>query len=317
MTTKQTGPGLGLTYGWTEGVDHWGDENDDNIRLLSAVVQLRVLSMTTPLPNDDSNSAAVSPGDIYIMPVSDSNSFQDSNSNPHHGYIAVNDKDGWHYYAPQSGWIAYVVDLAAHYKFDGSTWQKFGGSADAIAYDSGTTGDSNSTQTNVADALDDLYSRVRNISAGVIDASTVAYDPSDSNSGEGTTVAEALDFIFAQRTPDFFYDIFTFVASKPSAGELVYRLVAVRPFNLPSSMTGSYASAVTASTGSVDFTFKRNGNVIGTVNFNASGTGTFSFEDSNSDTDISFVAGDVLTITAPGSQDATLADISFSLTGTR
>jgi len=192
-------PGLGLRGFWPEGTDHWGDENDANLRKLSAVVQLRALSITSLLPQDDSNSAGVAYGDIYIMGASDSNSLQDSNSIAYsHGSIAVFDEDGWHFFVPRSGWIAYIVDQSQHYKYDGASWVQMGGDAAAIAYSSGDGGDSNSTETTVAGALDDLYDRVRNVAGGIVDASTVQYDSGDGGDSNSvaTTVQEALDDLY-------------------------------------------------------------------------------------------------------------------------
>ena len=111
---------------------------------------------------------------------------------------------------------------------------------------------------------------------------------------------------------DVFYDINVFIAGKPTAGELVYRHVAVRAFTLPASLTGSYASSVAASAANKDFTLKKNGSSIGTVSFNTSATGTFTFSSS-----VSFAAGDVLTIEAPAVADTTLSDITLSFKGTR
>jgi len=199
MAGERTLPGLGLTAFWNAGDNTWKPGNDENMRKLSAVVQLRVLSRTIwPPSTDDSNSAAVANGDMYIVPASDSNSLQDSNSDDAFGDIAVHDNGNWVFYTPQSGWIAYVVDEAQHFKFEGGQWVQMGGSAENIAYSSGDGGDSNSTETSVAGALDDLYERVRNVSAGIVDATTVSYnsaDGGDSNS-TATTVQEALDDLY-------------------------------------------------------------------------------------------------------------------------
>lgn len=107
-------------------------------------------------------------------------------------------------------------------------------------------------------------------------------------------------------------DIGLFIQDAPSATELVCRWVATRAFSIPSGATLSRATAATASTGSVDFDLLKNGVSFGTLNFNASATGTFTVA-----SPVSFAAGDVLTITAPVSPDGTLANISISLAGSR
>lgn len=197
-----TAPGISLTTGFTPGESGWGDEYNADMLKLSVLVQLRVLSRTIwpPQDGDSSNSAAVTPGDIYIVPESDSNSMQSSNSAPMHGQIAVfagpDNAAEWIYYTPLNGFLAYVIDEGAFYRYLNGVWLPFGGDAAAVLYNAGDSGDSNSIETTVAGALDDLYERIRNISAGVVDASTVQYNSGVDSNSTSTTVQEALDLIF-------------------------------------------------------------------------------------------------------------------------
>jgi hypothetical protein len=107
-----------------------------------------------------------------------------------------------------------------------------------------------------------------------------------------------------------FYDIGVFIAGAPEDAELVLQLTAVRAFSLPAALTESYGSAVTASTGTVAFSLRKNDTEFGTLTFTASGTGVFAAASATS-----FALGDVLTILAPATADATLADISINLKG--
>lgn len=111
---------------------------------------------------------------------------------------------------------------------------------------------------------------------------------------------------------DLFYDYAVFIPSKPTDGQLVTRLEVARAFTLPASLTGSQASARVASTGNVSFDIKRNGSSIGSVVFNVSASGTFTFASG-----VTFAAGDLLELVAPATADATLEDISITLVGTR
>lgn len=109
------------------------------------------------------------------------------------------------------------------------------------------------------------------------------------------------------------YDIGAFCAGAPGVSEVLLRFVATRAFTLPSSLADSQVKAGAAATASTDFDVQKNGSSIGTISFAASGTSaTFTFS-----SPVAFAAGDILSIVAPASQDATLADISFTLAGSR
>lgn len=108
------------------------------------------------------------------------------------------------------------------------------------------------------------------------------------------------------------YDIAGGFVGKPTASGIGLNFIAVRAFTLPQNLTGSYAKAQTAATGTTTFTLKKNGSSIGTFEYAASGTtATFTFASA-----VSFAAGDILTVHAPGSQDTTLADLGIVLKGT-
>lgn len=110
----RTLPGLGLSGFWDLGQGSWKDGMDANLRLLSAVSQLVVLSQTTALPASPANGA------IYIVLASDP-------TNP--GKIAVRDNGAWVYITPQIGWLAKVVDTDAFYEYKAGGWTLFGSSS--------------------------------------------------------------------------------------------------------------------------------------------------------------------------------------------
>ena len=106
------------------------------------------------------------------------------------------------------------------------------------------------------------------------------------------------------------YDVGSCVIDKPDAGATVAVIAIVRAFTIPSNFTGSSAKAGVAATAPATFTVNKNGSSIGTFAFAASGTtGTFSGAGAT------FAAGDVISVVAPGSQDATLANIAFTIAG--
>lgn len=99
---------------------------------------------------------------------------------------------------------------------------------------------------------------------------------------------------------------------KPTAFYVLYRFKTAVPFSLPSSLTGSTGDAGTVATASTVFSIKKNGTEIGTATYAAGGTvPTFAASSSTS-----FAVGDVLSVVAPGTADATLADAEITLLGT-
>ena len=109
------------------------------------------------------------------------------------------------------------------------------------------------------------------------------------------------------------YDIGVYLPGQPEAGATLLQLVASRAFTLPADLTGSQGYVGTAPTAQADLDIRKNGASIGTITFAAAaGTATFAFA-----SDVVFAAGDRLTVLAPGSQDASLADISITFKGTR
>ena len=104
---KRTLPGLGLTGFWPLGTDGWNDENDANLRLLSAVVQGKALSRTTALPGSPTD------GDIYIVP---------SGAAEHANEIAIRDNGEWVYLLPKKGFVATVADENVLVWYSGAAW---------------------------------------------------------------------------------------------------------------------------------------------------------------------------------------------------
>lgn len=108
------------------------------------------------------------------------------------------------------------------------------------------------------------------------------------------------------------YDVGGFIAGTPANGEVVWEFYSPRAWTLPAGASGGAKSGA-AATGSSTFTLAKNGTSIGTLAWSAAGTvATLSITSSTS-----VAAGDVLTLTAPATADATLADIAFTLAGTR
>jgi hypothetical protein len=109
------------------------------------------------------------------------------------------------------------------------------------------------------------------------------------------------------------YDVAGAVFGKPAASAVVMRFVAVRSFVIPSFMTGTRATSSVNSTGTAAFNVLKNGAAIATITFAVANGSTGVLNTSASgNAAVTFNAGDILTVTAPSTADATLADIQFT-----
>ena len=97
------------------------------------------------------------------------------------------------------------------------------------------------------------------------------------------------------------------------ASQVLMRYPFPRAVDFPAGLTGSQGRAAVAATALTTLDLRKNGTSVGSVQFAAAGTtATFTMASATS-----FAAGDVLTVHAPASADATLADLGLSLAGTR
>jgi len=122
--------------------------------------------------------------------------------------------------------------------------------------------------------------------------------------------ASALEFVPVPALP---YLLAFDAPGVPTASMIVFHHVFTQAVTFVASLTGSYVKAGTAATAQTDFDLKKNGSSIGTVRFAAAGT-TASYVSISSS---SWAAGDILTLIAPASPDATIADIWGTLVGVR
>lgn len=109
------------------------------------------------------------------------------------------------------------------------------------------------------------------------------------------------------------YDLFIPVIGQPLASQVVYQAVFVRSVTFGVNFSGSVALCTTPPTANAVFSLTRNGNQVGTLTLAPSGAYTFS---SLGFTAVVFSAGDILALVSPYPQDATLADLSVTLTAT-
>jgi hypothetical protein len=105
------------------------------------------------------------------------------------------------------------------------------------------------------------------------------------------------------------YDVATYYPGVPGASQTLLRYTAARAIAFPNNLVGSVCSVGTNPTSTATLTIKKNGTSVGSISIATSGAATFT------SSGFSLASGDVLTITAQASPDATLADPSVTLAG--
>ncbi len=109
------------------------------------------------------------------------------------------------------------------------------------------------------------------------------------------------------------YDLGMFIPGTHGNGALMAQLVLTRAVSFPEDLTGSSGYFQVNATGSTVLDLRKNGVSIGTITFTGAGS-TASFSLSGG---ASFAVGDRLAIINQNPADATLADLSITLKGTR
>jgi hypothetical protein len=109
------------------------------------------------------------------------------------------------------------------------------------------------------------------------------------------------------------YDLGLTWAGTLPASQVLMRYPFPRGVDFPMGLTGSRGVSAVAATVLTTLDLRKNGTSVGSVQWAAAGTtATFIMASATS-----FAAGDILTVHAPASADATLADLGLSLAGTR
>jgi hypothetical protein len=135
--------------------------------------------------------------------------------------------------------------------------------------------------------------------------------------GNGVTLTDGGSGAVTIAESDQPFLVVCYAEGKPDAGEVVLKLEI--PSNLSTvsfsaNFSGSVAHAGTNPTASATYDVAQNGSSIGSLVISTSGTATFT---TTSGTAKAFSASDILSITAPSSQDSTLSDVTITLAGTR
>ena len=105
MAGERQLPGLGLYAFWTLGSNGYKDQLDSNLRVLSALVQSRIMSFEAGLPGSPTN------GDRHVL-----------TSGGDAGKIAIRDNGAWVLLTPAEGYLLYCEANGKFYVYDGAAW---------------------------------------------------------------------------------------------------------------------------------------------------------------------------------------------------
>lgn len=109
------------------------------------------------------------------------------------------------------------------------------------------------------------------------------------------------------------FDLTAFYPGLIPASALVTRVPFARAVSFLAALAGSQGRASVAATAQTDFDVQQNGVSVGTIRF-AADSATASFIAASP---VNFAAGDVVSIIAPSTPDATLSNVGIVLAGTR
>lgn len=115
-------------------------------------------------------------------------------------------------------------------------------------------------------------------------------------------------------TPSRNFDIVVSFAGISANTQLYLRLTFDRSVTLLGNMLGSVGSVGTNATGTTTVTVAKNGSTVGSISVSTIGVFTFTTTSGNP---VSFVSGDVLTLTGQATADVTMSDFSTTLKGQR
>lgn len=131
----------------------------------------------------------------------------------------------------------------------------------------------------------------------------------------GVDAAPTMRALTAADLPAQPFDIHTFYPGVPTASAKLYRGKLARAVTFPINFADAQFTASVNATGSTVFDIQKNGASVGSCTI-AAGSATATFV-SVGGAAVTFAAGDVFSVIAPATADATLADPAITFAGTR
>lgn len=237
-------------------------------------------------------------GDVYIPKATATGAWAGKENK-----LAQWDVTAWVFHTPEEGWHAWIRDEDILAVWSGSAWIAYGSAGGSV--------------TSVAMTVPAEFSVAGSpiTSSGTLAVSKANQSANQVYAGpaSGGAAAPAFRALVAADIPAQPYDVGSFLEAAPTASQIMLRHVFARQVIFASGLSPSQGVAGTAATAQTDFDIQKNGSSVGTMRFAASGT-VASFIMGSQTT---FAAADKLTVVAPGTPDATLAKVSFTLSGTR
>jgi hypothetical protein len=188
------------------------------------------------------------------------------------------------------------------------------GSWTALSYPTGTGGTVTSVALTTPGLLFDVTgSPVTGAGTLAMTLKTQAANKFLAGPASGADATPTMRALVAADLPAQPFDLTAFYPGVPSASAIVTRVPVARAVTFPAGLTGSIGKASVAATAQTDFDVQKNGTSVGTIRF-ASGSASATFIAASV---ITLAAGDLVSIIAPATPDATLANVGLVLTGTR
>lgn len=115
--TAQALPNSGLTAGFTDAEDGWGESMNTNLRVLDALVNLRVEDKDLTAPPGSPVA-----GQVYIVGAGATVAWAGQAGKLAIWCVGDDITSAWMFVTPKSGWRAWVIDESADYRYTAGAW---------------------------------------------------------------------------------------------------------------------------------------------------------------------------------------------------
>lgn len=107
---------VGLFEGWAALEDGWGDQMNANLRAVDLLLQARVIARDLATP-----PATPTNGDAYVVPTGASGAWA-GQATKIARWCSTLSTPAWEFYTPKTGWVVWVINDAAPYRFSAGAW---------------------------------------------------------------------------------------------------------------------------------------------------------------------------------------------------